>query len=613
MTHKQSLVAVIGSSGSGKSSVVFAGLIPHLEDENLWLIGSFRPQSQPFYGLASALVRLLKPELDEIQQPGRAAELLVDIKQGHLTLLQVITSILQKNPEKRLLFAIDQFEELYTQCLDIQEQQKFVDVLLEAIKSFPHHFTLVLTLRADFFSYALNYLPFGEALQKYTPQLLNAMSLEEMQSAIEEPAKVAGVELEQGLTERILSDVKQEPGNLPLLEFALTELWKKQHQGKLTHKAYKDIGGVTQALTNHASKVYENLDEKKQKELQRIFLRLVHTNRNTEDTRRLATRQELGNWNLINYLAGNEARLVVTGRDERTKDETVEVVHETLIREWGYLREWINNDRAFLNWLERLRSALRQWNASDKDDGALLRGVLLAEAETWQQERLEDISQEERIFIQLSLELRDREVRESEKAKQRITVVRTVAVCLFFGLLVFFTRDTIRLVLITVNKKNLAGKNLEKIYMPEANLSQANLSQASLSRSDLTKADLSQANLEKTDFGNTYMPEAKLVDAKLSQANFSDATLTKGDFSGAKLNNANFTHSYMPEVNLQNADLSQANLSKAHLANSNVSGANFKGVKNLTPEQIKSTRNWQKAKYDEEFRAKLGLPPKGRQ
>ena len=572
MTHKQSLVAIIGSSGSGKSSVVFAGLIPQLEDEKIWLIGSFRPQSQPFYGLASALVRWLKPELDEIRQPGRAAELVVDMKQGHLTLPQVVTNILQKNPGKRLLLAIDQFEELYTQCLDIQEQQQFVDALLETIKSFPHHFTLLLTLRADFFNYALNYLPFGEALQKQAPQLLNAMSLEEMRLAIEEPARVAKVELEQGLTERILSDVKQEPGNLPLLEFALTELWKKQHQGKLTLKAYQEIGGVTQALTNHASNVYENLDETKQKELQRIFLRLVHTSRNTEDTRRLATRQELGNWDLISYLAGNEARLVVTGRDEQTKDETVEVVHETLIREWGYLREWINNDRLFLNWLERLRSALRQWNASDKDDGALLRSKLLAEAEIWQQERLEDISQEERIFIQLSLELRNREVREREKAKQRITVVRTVAVCLFIGLLVFFTRDTIRYVLITVNKKNLAGKNLEKIYMPEA----------------------------------------KLVDANLSQANFSDATLTKGDFSGAKLNNANFTHTYMPEVNLQNADLSQANLSKAHLANSNVSGANFKGVRNLTPEQIKSTINWETAKYDEEFRKKLGLPPEGR-
>ncbi|MBF2028184.1 MAG: ATP-binding protein [Oscillatoriales cyanobacterium C42_A2020_001] len=256
------MVAVIGPSGSGKSSVVFAGLIPQLRAEGNWLIDSFRPQNQPFYGLASALVRLLKPGLDEIQQIKRSAELGTDLMQGKLTLLQVTSNILERNFGKRMLLVVDQFEEIYTLCSD-EEQYQFIGILLDAINQ--DNLTLVLTLRADFYGYVLSNRRLRDALQQFTPQLLSSMNREELQFVIEKPLERLSVSLEAKLIQRILDDVGREPGNLPLLEFALTRLWKKKQNRKLTHSTYDEIGGVKQALANHAEEIYSQLSETQQK------------------------------------------------------------------------------------------------------------------------------------------------------------------------------------------------------------------------------------------------------------------------------------------------------------------------------------------------------------
>ena len=148
--QRQPLVAVIGSSGSGKSSVVLAGLIPKLREEGSWLIESFRPNKQPFYELAAALISQLEPELGKIDKTIKAKALAESIRQHGFT--ADVSAILKENPGKRLLLVVDQFEELYTGCTDT-EQQQFVDALLAAVESASRTITLVLTLRADFYSY----------------------------------------------------------------------------------------------------------------------------------------------------------------------------------------------------------------------------------------------------------------------------------------------------------------------------------------------------------------------------------------------------------------------------------------------------------------------------
>jgi tetratricopeptide (TPR) repeat protein len=414
---KQPLVGVIGPSGTGKSSVVYAGLIPQLRMTENWVIESFRPGNQPFYQLASALVRQLVPGVDEIQQLRSAAGLDKNIQQGLVTLEQIMSRIMERNPGKRLLLFVDQFEELYTLCQK-EEQERFADLMLQAIHQ--ENLTLVFTLRADFYGFVLGYRPLRDALQQFTPQLLSAMNREELLRAIEQPAQKIEVQLEAQLAQRILDDVGNEPGNLPLLEFAMTRLWSLQQNRTLTHQAYQEIGGVKKALANHAEEVYQKLSETKQKAAQRIFVQLVRPGEGTEDTRRIATRKEVGNenWGLVSDLAGYTARLVVTGHDEKSGEDTVEVVHEALIREWQTLREWMKKDRLFRAWQERLRDIIHQWEETKRDQGVLLRGVPLSEAEEKLNTRSEELSSSEQDFIQLSIEQRDRQLRE-EKARRR--------------------------------------------------------------------------------------------------------------------------------------------------------------------------------------------------
>ena len=638
VVYRQPLVAVIGASGSGKSSVVFAGLIPKLREKGNWLIESFRPQNQPFFGLASALVRLLKPDLDEIQQPGRAAELVADLK-GKLTLPQVMASILARYPGKRLLLVIDQFEELYNPRND-SEQQPFVDALLAAIQSATNDLTVVLTLRADFLSYLLNYPTFGAALQQHKPEFLGAMNREEMQEAIERPAAEMGVKLEEGLTERILDAVKREPGNLPLLEFALEQLWRRQKNNRLTHDAYDDIKGVEKALARYAQSVYEELTQKNDgKQIQQIFIQLVRVGEGTEDTRQLATRAEVGadNWDLVTQLA--DKRLVVTGRNEATGEETVEVVHEALIWEWGLLRQWIDENRKKLIQKREIEDAAKRWRDRGKAKDYLLGGKVLTEAKVFQKQeggnlKLSDLGKE---FIEESL--RDRRIGTLRTASL-FTIPLFVA---FVAAIPFWRRaaeqtawETIRtrgvgtreaLELLTegcqerkslqwipdylanllfgkcanlfgakLGGANLIGANLIDVPLPVTNLSGAflngaNLKNASLSLSSLNGASLTTAKLNSADF---RLAELRLADLCL-------ADLIGADLSGADLSGADFRR-----ANLSGADFSNANLSCISIKDERHC-TNFTGAENLTPEQVKSAKNWQQAIYDEEFRKKLGL------
>jgi len=402
------LVAVIvGPSGSGKSSVVFAGLLPSLKRDATWLIAHIRPGGSPFISLASALVPFLHEELkgaDFLLESAKIAEALMD---GELQLSHLVERIIDQHPNaERFLLVIDQFEELFTLTQEGGERRQFMDELLEAAeKGFirrPPSFVLLMTLRADFMGLALVHRPFADALQDGS-LMLGPMNRVELKSAIEKPAELQGAAFEAGLVERLLDDVGDEPGNLPLLEFALTLLWERMDGGWMTHAIYDKIGRVEGALARYADEIYTGQDEGAQLETRRAFIQLVQPGRGTEDTRRMATKSELAgvDWGLVQHLA--DKRLIVTNRNEAGV-ETVEVVHEALIRSWDRLREWMDVDRVFRSWQEGLRSNLRQWESTGQDKGALLRGAPLAQAEEWLANRPEGLSPAETAFIKASLE-----------------------------------------------------------------------------------------------------------------------------------------------------------------------------------------------------------------
>ncbi len=434
VVHKQHkpMVAVIGPSGSGKSSVVFAGLFPRLRQVGGWVIATLRPSEFPLHALAGALIPLLEPgisETDRLIEINKQAEA---FKVGSLRLQDVAGRIIEKYPySERLLLIVDQFEELYTLCPDA-ERQAFLDLLLSGTPEFTEgvngrhgkqngsNLSLLITMRADFLGPALLYRPMVDALQGADLKL-GSMTRQELRAVIEVPAEQLKVKLEDGLTERILEAVSNEPGDLPLLEFALTLLWARQSNGMLTHASYNEIGGVEKALARYAEEVFTEFSEQEQQQARRIFVQLVQPGEATEDTRRLANRKEVreDNWDLVTRLAS--ARLVVSDRDEATGEDTVEIIHEAMIMGWDRLKEWVEADREFRTWQERLRTSMHQWEASGKDDGGLLRGVALAESEGWLRERASDLSQGEQDFIHASVALREGE--QMERARSRRLVI----------------------------------------------------------------------------------------------------------------------------------------------------------------------------------------------
>ncbi len=411
----QPFVAVIGASGSGKSSVVLAGLIPHLKASGRWLIRDFRPKDDPFYNLSLSLIPLLYK--DRLEQLEKIRELPGKLQQAKIGLTDIIRLIAQEHPQQKLLLFADQFEELFTANPDKALQHRFMDMLMEPLSHSSLPFAFLFTMRADFMSQAVGYSPFAHALDTYKPKILSSMNADELTAAMEKPAEKLGVNLQSGLTGRILQDLVNEPGNLPLLEFALTQLWEKQDFRILTHESYDEIGGVKQALAQHADAVFQGFNSEEQQMLRHIFIQLVRPGEGTQDTRQVAFRHQFSEekWKFVKRLA--DERLVVTGRNEENGQESLEVVHEALIQNWKPLQEWMNQDRAFRVWQERLRTAIKQWNEKKQDEGALLRGAPLAEAEKNMKQYKENLSQAENIYIETSIALREKEKAEKERTR----------------------------------------------------------------------------------------------------------------------------------------------------------------------------------------------------
>jgi hypothetical protein len=408
---KLKLVAVIGASGSGKSSVVTGGLFRLLRRQRppqpTWDTFIFTPGDHPWRRLADGMLQFLEPDASETDKITKAGALAEDFARGQGALQSSVRRILELSKgTNRLLVVIDQFEELFT--LTPEPMRKpFIDVLLQAADVVP--MSVVLTLRADFFSPATNLTRSLTDRISSGHVILGPMLESELRNSIEKPAKRVGLTYDPGLVDRILEDVSGQPGSLPLLEYALTELWKNRSGNRLTYEAYKAAGGVSRGIATRAERVLSGLKEEQQAIAQRLFTRLVRVLAAEEegaDTRQRARRADVGEdaWQIAQVFAQPDTRLLVVTREAATGYEIVEVSHEALIRGWQRLRQWIKTNRDFLLWRQELQYEIAKWERSGRDEAALLRGDLLAKALEWLKKRGSDLNGEERQYIRWTIE-----------------------------------------------------------------------------------------------------------------------------------------------------------------------------------------------------------------
>ncbi|OIO98615.1 MAG: hypothetical protein AUK03_01010 [Anaerolineae bacterium CG2_30_64_16] len=400
-------VAVVGPSGSGKSSVVRAGLIPSLrKDETPWRHVFFTPRKAPLEELARALVEL-KGVLGFGQRQRDIGDLAALLASDPAAVKRVLVEIQADDPGAALLLVADQFEELYATGVPVTTQQQFIAAILAAAEADPRIHVLI-AVRADFYNHILADPQLSRWVDKHQVSV-PPLAESDLRAAIEEPARLKGRRFEPGLVDRMVRDALGQPGNLPLLQFALTELWQRQSSaGELTHQAYDALGGVAGALSQTAETTYQMYARGNQQELLvNLFVRLVQPGVNTQDARRRVARQELEAsfegaptpiWQVIGDLAA--ARLVVVDRDPTTQEETVEVAHESLVRSWTRLGAWVDSDREFLTWRQsRLGPQLHAWQADPILPDTLLRGEPLATAQRWLKARPNDITDQQRDYI----------------------------------------------------------------------------------------------------------------------------------------------------------------------------------------------------------------------
>lgn len=382
------LMAVVGASGSGKSSLLRAGLVVVLKQAG-WDVRTFTPGANPLEAL-----------------------------ERHLG------SDRMNSQTDRTLILVDQFEEVFTLCRNETQRLAFIQRLFALARDASQKTTVVIALRADFYSHCSQY-PLLRNTVAAEQEYIGQMTAEELRRAIEEPAKRGGWRFEPGLVDILLQDIGAqgtsgpEPGALPLLSHALLATWEHRRGRTFTLDGYRASGGVRGAIAETAESVFTDQLNREQQELARnVFLRLTELGEGTEDTRRRAALNELVRNSseaeqlraVLNTLA--EARLITLNED------SAEVAHEALIREWQRLHEWLTQDRDGLRLHRHLTESAHEWEARRHDPSELYRGARLAQAREWAENNREKLNKLEGAFLAASIEREEREVLERERQRQ---------------------------------------------------------------------------------------------------------------------------------------------------------------------------------------------------
>ena len=378
------VLAVVGASGSGKSSVLAGGLLPSLRAGLLpgserWRTESMRPGEHP---------------LAELERVVAATS----------------------DADARLVLVVDQFEEIFTACADENERTAFVERLM-SLAADPERAIAVISIRGDYYGHCGAYPELARLLAA-NQVLVGPMAADELRRAIQLPARRSGIRVESALTEALVAEASNEPGALPLLSTALVELWMERSDGWLRLETHDRLGGVRGAVARLAETSYENLSDDERAAARRLFLRLVTMGEEGGLARRRVRLSEL-DLDRDTVLASVVERLT---RDRllTAHEQAVEVAHEALLREWPRFQEWLAEDAQGRELREHLTQSANRWENNERDPGDLYRGARLSATLDWAATRPRELNELERAFIAASQAENERELARQRRTNRRL-------------------------------------------------------------------------------------------------------------------------------------------------------------------------------------------------
>ena len=460
-----SFLPIVGASGSGKSSVIQAGIVPILLKQGIFnsedslyhpcQVWTLRPGEDPLRALALALSDRKDPPKSPLFKGDLKELYTCEYLEGILNLgIPSFVAWLRQQPQPMGVLIVDQFEELFTQASEVR-RSLFIDLILGAVRRASDRFKVIITLRSDFMASCLSLTQLGEKVKQNPIFVPSYLTETESQQIITQPAKRVGLSVQPELVDVLISEVSQEKGALPLLEFTLEQLWLNRDAGNLSLKIYQEkIGGIKKVLQERADAIYQKLTQPQQECAEWIFTQLVSLGEGQEDTRRRRNLSELivpkypqelitSTLNILrdsrlivtsdrdgDIITSQQAQAKTKGANKEEKSEslqlsidsemTVEIAHEILIRNWQQLRWWLDENREQIRLRERIEAKATEWKINGEKIDYLIRGAALAQAEEFYIKSAGELSEKTQEFITGCIEERDREAKLAKQRQQQL-------------------------------------------------------------------------------------------------------------------------------------------------------------------------------------------------